>query len=399
MKTPPRVLRITTAPISLKVLLKGQLGFFQQQGFSVLAVSAAGSEVTAIQSQNIPHRVIPMTRSITPLQDLVCLIKLIRLMIAYKPHIVHTHTPKAGLLGMLAAFLCRVPIRIHTIAGLPLMESAGVKKRVLKVTEQITYACAHRLYPNSNGLLAYIKNEFNLSVTSFEKKDAAKFKVIGRGSSNGIDSHYFSRTAELVDTALNLRIKYGIPKETLVFGFVGRIVADKGIVELVEAFKQFLITMDARLLLIGEWEQHLDPLPEEILGFIQKNPKVIVPGYQQDVRPWLMVADVFTFPSYREGFPNAVMQACCLEIPCIVSDINGCNEIIENNNNGLLVPPKNTEALLKAMRTLAANSALRNNFAKKAHTYMVANFDQQYVWNELLFEYHELLNKNVANGD
>ncbi len=402
MTASPRIIRITTAPVSLKVLLKGQLNFFQKQNFEVLAVSADGKEVSDILSQQIAHRVIPMTRSITPFQDLYCLIQLIRLMRSFKPHIVHTHTPKAGLLGMMAAYLCRVPIRMHTIAGLPLMEATGMKRRILKLTERITFFCAHRLYPNSFGLLDFIHQEFKLlpepeKSLSNSSHARTKFKVIGNGSSNGIDTNYFSRTAKLEEEAQQLRLKWEVPNKSIVFGFVGRMVRDKGMVELVDAFRKIADTIDARLLLVGDFEHELDPLPQSTLDFIKNDPRVILPGFQQDVRPWLMMMDVFTFPSYREGFPNAVMQACSLEVPCIVSNINGCNEIIRNQINGLIVPSKSTEELMNAMKWLATHAEVRDTFAKKSREHLVANFDQHYLWNQLLEEYRSLLKSKCGD--
>ncbi|HYC85034.1 MAG TPA: glycosyltransferase, partial [Chryseosolibacter sp.] len=156
MKDKPRLLRVTTVPISLKLLLKGQLSFFANQGFDVLAASSPGPEVDALGQQGVAHAAIPMTRKITPLRDLQSLWQLVRLMHRYKPVIVHTHTPKAGLLGMIAAWMCRVPIRLHTVAGLPLMEAAGLKRQVLLVTERLTYLCATHVYPNSRGLQDFI---------------------------------------------------------------------------------------------------------------------------------------------------------------------------------------------------------------------------------------------------
>jgi glycosyltransferase involved in cell wall biosynthesis len=305
--------------MSLQYLLRGQLSFMKQQGFEVLAVSADGRERDQIIAEGIDHVIIPFTRKITPLQDLLCLVKLIRLFRAVKPDIVHTHTPKAGLLGMMAARFCGVKVRLHTVAGLPLMEARGLKQRILKMTEWMTYACATKVYPNAKGLWTYIESQFNIR--------QSKFAMIGNGSSNGIDSQYFNRTPELEAQARRIREKYSIRPQEIVFCFIGRVVRDKGIVELTQAFQDVVKHHPARLLIVGPLEQDLDPLPELVLNFLQTSPNVIMPGFQQDVRPWLMAGDVFVFPSYREGFPNVVMQACCLEVPCIVSDINGCNEI------------------------------------------------------------------------
>ncbi len=379
MQAKPRLLRITTASISLKLLLRGQLAYFQQQGFEVLTISADGIEVKDLEAEGIPHQVVPMTRKITPIQDLICLWKLIRVIQKFKPEIVHTHTPKAGLLGMMAARICSVPVRLHTVAGLPLMEATGLKRWVLKIAERITYSCAHQVYPNSKGLLKYIKEQ--LSIVN------RPLSIIGKGSTNGIDTTFFSSSPELKQKATAIRMTYQIPDNVVVFSFVGRIVKDKGIIELTDAFNKLSSIMEVRLMLVGPFEQELDPLPSRVMQFINDSKWVIKAGFQQDVRPWLLASDVFVFPSYREGFPNVVMQAACLKVPCIVSDINGCNEIIENNVSGLVVPPKNYHALFDAMVLMAADKKISSEFAEKAQQFVVDNYDQQYVWGELLKEY------------
>lgn len=383
----PRLLRITTVPVSLKLLLEGQFTFFQDQGFDVLTVSADGPEVAYLKKNQIRHQVVAMTRAITPLRDLFALWQLILIILKFKPAIVHTHTPKAGLLGMMAAWICRVPVRMHTVAGLPLMEAVGIKRSLLLLTEKITYVCAHRIYPNSSGLLKYIQSEF--------QTQSEKFKILGKGSSNGIDASYFSRNADLQKQALAIREQYNIGIDTIVFSFVGRLVKDKGIVELVQAFKKIKNSCPARLMLIGPFEENLDPLPVEIMTFIQNDNSVILPGFQHDVRPWMMASDVFVFPSYREGFPNVVMQAACLEIPCIVSDINGCNEIIQQNETGLYVQAKDSESLYSAMLLMANDKEKRISIGQKSREFVAKNFDRTYFWSELLNEYHESL---VASG-
>ncbi len=367
--------------MSLHYLLRGQLMFMKANGFDVLAISADGSERQAILDQGIDHIIIPFTRKITPLQDIRCLLALIVMFRKIKPDIVHTHTPKAGLLGMLAAWICRVPVRMHTVAGLPVMEAKGVKRLVLIMTERITCFCASRIYPNSSGLLHYMK-EKKLSI------DNSQLTIIGKGSSNGIDTTYFSLSDSLREQGKVIRQQYGIPDNAMVYGFVGRIVNDKGIGELTEAFRRIrTVRTDCYLLLVGPLEQDLDPLAHDDLDFLQADDHVIMPGFQSDVRPWLVAMDAFVFPSYREGFPNVVMQAACLEVPCIVSDINGCNEIIQQDETGLLVPPKNSNMLFAAMKRLAGDAVLRKVFAVNARKFVVEHFDQRFVWEEMLKEY------------
>jgi glycosyltransferase involved in cell wall biosynthesis len=353
-----------------------------EHGFDVLTASADGKEVVHLQNAGIRHEVVEMTRTISPLKDLKALVKLIRLMKRFKPDIVHTHTPKAGLLGMMAARIAGVPVRMHTVAGLPQMEAEGVKKSLLKLTEWITCFCAQRVYPNSFGLLRYL-NDYLPSFRS-------KFRVLGNGSTNGIDTSYFSANAALGEKAKALRHKYNVQDDELVYCFIGRIVSDKGINELLSAFEEISRTRRAKLFLVGMLENELDPLTSKSLAIIRDHPNVISLGYLDDVRLPLLASDVFVFPSYREGFPNVVMQAMCMGVPCIVSDINGCNELVEDGRTGLIIPVKDTEALKTAMLNMMEKEDERLCFAKRALENVRKNYEQQHVWELLLEEYRSL---------
>lgn len=375
----------------------------RENGFEVYTISADGTEVGEVVKEGVAHIAIPFTRQITPWKDLQCLVQLIRFVRRERPDIIHTHTPKAGLLGMLAARLCNVPLRMHTVAGLPLMETTGLKRRMLEITEVITYACATNVYPNSAGLKRFIEKHFGIT--------APKLKVIGKGSSNGIDVNHFHTTDALKAEAMRIRNGFQISAGDLVFCFVGRVVRDKGIVELVDAFRRVRAEASndprnhvtstthtdprqrhssMRLLIVGGFEQELDPLPDETVDFLKNDPDVMLAGFQRDVRPWLLASDVFVFPSYREGFPNVVMQASLLRLPSIVSDINGCNEIITANENGLIVPPKNADALAAAMKLLAADGALRQRFGDAAAAFVAAHYDRSVVWEAILSEYRQI---------
>jgi glycosyltransferase involved in cell wall biosynthesis len=388
MENKPRLLRITTVPISLKLLLKGQLTFFKNHGFEVLAVSSPEKEAQSIIDEGIRFEAVKMTRKITPLQDLAALFKLIFLIRQFRPHILHSHTPKAGLLGMMAAWICRVPVRLHTVAGLPLMEATGIKRKLLVLTERMTYFFASNIYSNSAGLRSYIHNTLRINKA---------MDIIGHGSSNGININYFARTPALELAGYEIRRKYSVSENDVVFSFVGRIVRDKGIVELIEAFRN-ISNMNAsirfKLIIVGPFEEELDPISKADVEFLKTNKDVILTGFQSDVRPWMLASDVFVFPSYREGFPNVVMQACCLKVPCIVSDINGSNEIITDQQSGLIVPVKNVTKLSHAMIELAENATKRKAFAERAYQFVVSNFDQQQIWQTLLKEYRALLAKH-----
>lgn len=386
-----KLIRLTTVPMSLQYLIKGQPRFMSNF-FEVLCVSSGPEKeldkVAVYEDVEVVQ--LEMTREITPVKDLMSLIKLVRLFKKEQPTIVHTHTPKAGVLGMLAANLVGVPIRLHTVAGMPLMESAGVKRKILDAVEKLTYACATKVYPNSQGLSDFIlQNNF---------AQAKKVKVIANGSSNGIDTRYFSPTHFSEQHNKDLRRQLGLQEKDFVFIFVGRLVGDKGINELVNAFRerpQKSLSLGEefreRLLLVGPLESDLDPLKPETLQEIESNPNIITTGFQADVRPYFAIANALAFSSYREGFPNVVMQAGAMGLPCIVSDINGCNEIIEEGRNGLIIPPKNTEALKTAMKRLLEDQDLYRQLKNNAREMITSRYEQKLVWEAILSEYQKLV--------
>ena len=375
-----KLVRITTVPVSLVVLLRGQLQFMSQF-YEVLAVSSKGAELNLLESQSgLRISEVNMTRKITPFKDLAALWNLYRLLKREKPEMVHTHTPKAGLLGMLAAQLAGVPVRLHTVAGMPLLERQGLIRKVLVVAEKLTYMCATRVYPNSHAMMQLIESHRYCS--------AKKLKVIGNGSSNGIDTSIFDPQLFTAQVKHNTRESLGICAGDLVYCFIGRMVADKGVKELVEAFVKINHhNRSTKLLLIGPFENDLDPLDQSTVDKILNHPSIIWKDFQADVRPFLSISDIFVFPSYREGFPNVVMQAGAMNLPCIVTNINGSNEIIHQEENGIIVPVKNSKALQDAMEQLTHNPALRKTLSMNARQMIVSRYDQHYVMNELLKEY------------
>lgn len=384
-----KLIRITTVPISFKVLLKGQLRFMASNGFDVKGVSSEGEELKEVrENEGIVMEAINMSRKITPFQDLKSLWEMWNFLRKEKPQIVHTHTPKAGIIGMLAARLAGVPHRLHTVAGLPLMEATGIKRKILNFVEKLTYSSATRVYPNSKGLYDFIlQNNFTQS---------NKLKIIANGSSNGINTAFFSPAQVSEIEKVALREKLNIQPDDFVFVFVGRIVSDKGINELIKAFSQLQTAenneqIGIKLLLVGGLESDLDPLNPETLAEINQNRDIISVGFQQDVRPFFAISDALAFPSYREGFPNVVMQAGAMGLPSIVSDINGCNEIIVEGENGLIIPPKNVEKLKEKMLTLAKDKNLYTKLKENSRRMIENRYEQSVVWKALLEEYEGLL--------
>jgi len=379
-----RLIRITTVPISLKVLLVDQLRFMNNH-FQVIGVSAEGKELKEVkEKEGIKTIPLNMSREITPFKDIVSLVKMIVLLLKERPDIVHTHTPKAGIVGMLASWICRVPNRLHTVAGLPVMEATGNKKRLLLFVEKITYFCATKVYPNSKGLEAYILEN---KLTSRNK-----LTVIGYGSSNGIDTDHFYKSDEILEESLKLKDKYDL-KDRFVFSFVGRIVKDKGINELVSSFDKLSKDFDdISLLLVGNYEDNLDPISEKSKKIIKENQNIIEAGYQSDIRSFLASSDCFILPTYREGFPNVVLQASSMELPCIVTNINGCNEIINHDKNGLIVEPKSEDELYLAMKRFLEDKDLVKTLAQNSRNNIVEKYDRKQFFKYLLKEYEEVIN-------
>lgn len=385
----PKLIRITTVPGSIRSLLKGQLRFMSDNGFEVVAISSnIERHIKEIEeTEGVRTVTVEMTRSLSLFKDILAVYSLYRVFRKEKPLIVHTHTPKAGTIGMLSAKLAGVPYRLHTVAGLPLLLARGPRRKLLDFVEKMTYSWATKVYPNSYGLYNIILEN---NYTS-EKK----LKVIGNGSSNGIDTTYFRRE-EISDTQKKeLKDSLGIMPDDFVYLFVGRIVKAKGINELINAFSEINKKHNnTKLILVGVFEKHLDPLEPETEKVIRENNSIISVGYQRDVRPYFAIADVFVLPTHREGFPNVLMQACAMGVPSIATDINGCNEIIQHGTNGIIVPPHDSDALLEKMLYLHKMTEERKGIAERSRKSITDNYERRYVWGEILNEYHAVINKS-----
>lgn len=386
----PKLFRVTTVPESLNILLRGQHKFMSTNGFEVIGISSAGNALYEVsQEEEIRVIEINMSRKITPIKDFLSVYNLYKLIKKEKPIIVHSHTPKAGAVAMMAAKIANVPIRLHTVAGLPLMEAKGIKRKLLNFVEKVTYACATKVYPNSKGLYDFIVEEELIS--------SIKMKIIANGSSNGIDTSYFDSERISEKQREEFLTRLNIQKKDFVFIFVGRLVGDKGINELIDAFAR-IKDSNVKLLLVGGLESDLDPLKSETIHEIDNNKNIISVGFQKDVRPYFAISHCLVFPSYREGFPNVVMQAGAMGLPSIVSNINGCNEIIQEGINGSIIPSKDRESLYTVMHKIISDEAWRKQLAGNARDIIVSHYEQKLVWDALLIEYkHLLIQKGIKN--
>lgn len=372
-----KLLRITTISDSLFGLLKGQLNFFNHY-YDVVGVASGNKCLTSVALREGVRVIdVPMRREINLLFDVQSLIILVALFIKERPYIVHTNTPKASLLSMIAAWITRVPNRIYTVTGLRFETTTGTLRYVLMIMERITCWCATKVIPEGEGVKRTLLAEKITNKT---------LHVILNGNINGIDIEYFQRSRDVILSADIFM------SNSFTYIFVGRLVKDKGINELIHAFVRLYQRYSGiRLLLVGSFDSKLDPLEENTYQLIHNHEAISFVGFQEDVRPCFAAADVLTFPSYREGFPNVVLQAGAMGLPAIVTDISGCNEIIKDGVNGKIIKPKDETLLYETMKWFYEHKDGEVlSMAKQARPMVVSRYEQNKVWEALLKEYQSL---------
>jgi glycosyltransferase involved in cell wall biosynthesis len=371
---------ITTVPLSLATLIKGQPKYLSQF-FNVSLVTSDEPINAQIEAyEGVKVYPINMSRQITPLADLKSLFKIYLYFLKSKPDIVYSFTPKAGLLAMIASFFARVPFRVHNIVGMPLMEASGAKKKLLRLIEQTTYLFATELFCNSFGLQKYIK----------ENLTDKEVTVIGDGSINGIDGEFFQDTF-LDSKKLALRANLNIKRDDFVLLFVGRVVRDKGINELIEAFaivnKRY---KNIKLIIVGDFEEHLNPIDKQSMELMKKSPNIIQTGFKKDIRPYLAIANLFVLPSYREGLPNSLLEAGSFGVPLMATDINGCNEIIINGKNGILVQKKSVNSLVKNIIRIIEDKDLYKILKNNVRISILKRYNQKSYLERLKYKLENL---------
>lgn len=372
-----KIIRAVTVPMSLgfcrEVMIK-----LRDNGHEMVAVTSPGPELDSLRDKDGFKTIeVAMERRMAPFKDIKSLFKLIKVFRKEKPDVVHSMTPKAGLLCMMVGKVTGVPVRIHTFTGLVWPTSTGLKRAILKMTDRITCACATHVIPEGQGVLNDLKSG---------KITRKPMKVLGYGNVMGIDLERFNPE----------RFVRKANDGTTTFLFVGRIVGDKGINELVEAFvalnKEYPNT---RLKLVGRYEENLDPIKPETKQIIDEHECIELAGarYGDDLLQEYMDADVFVMPSYREGFPNTVIEAGAMNLPSVVTDINGSREIITDGENGLIVPPQTIEPLYTAMKRLIEDETLRNSIIQNARPMIASRFEKSFVQQCLIDFYNEIIKK------
>ena len=370
-----KIIRTSTVSTSLNTFCRGTLRRLAQT-YDVVAVSTPDDELHEMaQREGVRVVGVAMRRPISPLHDLRSLLRLIRVFRRERPDMVHSITPKAGLLSMIAAWVCRVPVRLHTFTGLVFPTAAGLKQKILILTDRITCACATHIVPEGEG----VKNDLiNYGITR------KPLRVLGYGNVRGVDMQHYSRTPEVMAAAQPIMRSGGFT-----FAVVGRVVRDKGINELVQAFARLNAQEPAtRLILVGRFEDDLDPVLPQTRQTIEQNDAIEAVGSQADVRPWLAASDALVFPSYREGFPNVVLEAGAMGLPSIVTDINGSREIIVEGKNGVIVPPRDADALYAAMLRFIEAPAEVAQMAANAREMIASRFEKSFV-EQCLFDYYK----------
>lgn len=370
-----KIVRAATIGMSLNIFCKGLLKELTDEGYEVLALSSPDADLEELGKREGVRTVgVKMARRVSPLKDMVSLFQLIRVFKREKPDMVHSMTPKAGLLCMMAARMTNVPVRLHTFTGLVWPTATGLTRKILMMTDKITCACATHVVPEGEG----VKRDLQRCITQ------KPLKVLGYGNVKGVDLDYWKRTSSAVESQM------------FTFVFVGRIVREKGINELVSAFVRLNKKhADTRLLLVGPYEENLDPILPETKRVIDECEAIEAVGSQKDVRPFYEQSDVLVFPSYREGFPNVVIEAGAMDLPSIVTDINGSREIVENGKNGLIVPARDEQMLYEAMQWMVNHPDERQKMIENARSMVASRFEQGFVRQCLKDYYKSILDDKI----
>jgi glycosyltransferase involved in cell wall biosynthesis len=379
-----RLLHITTVSMSL-TFLRGQIGFMRRRGLDVSVISSPGPELAEIaHAEGAVTLAVPMRRQITPLKDMSAVVALVGAMRRLRPTIVHAHTPKGGLLGMIAAALCRVPVRVYHMRGLPLMGATGWKRQLLRVTERMACGLAHEVICVSH------------SVRS-EAVEAGlcpphRIRVLLGGSGNGVDaSGRFDPARQGDAVRRRVRTELGIGDDDVVLGFVGRIVRDKGVVELAAAWQVLRREHpEAHLVLVGPFEPQ-DPLPPQLEAALRADERVHLVGMTWDTPPLYAAMDLAVLPTYREGFPNVPLEAAAMELPMVATRIPGCIDAVVDGVTGLLAEPRDAVDLAATLRRYLADPALRREHGRAGRRRVLRDFRPAGIWEAVFDQYVRLL--------
>jgi glycosyltransferase involved in cell wall biosynthesis len=394
MQTPSfhrvRLVHVMTSPLSLG-FFAGQVAFMKQRGLDITMVASPGEELDKFGTEEcVSVEAVEMPRRITPAGDAIAVAHLYRQFRKIRPTIVHAHTPKGGLLGTVAAWLARVPVRIYHVRGLPFMTATGGRRLLLRLTEKISCALAHEVLCVSASIRDVAVAEGLCRST--------KIRVLGNGSGNGVDAIDHFDPQRLASQREQTRANHGIPSGALVAGFVGRIVRDKGLSELVESWAELRREFDQlHLLLVGSFEPR-DPVPDDVSDVLRSDPRVHLAGPQRDPAPFYAAMDLVVLPTYREGFPNVPLEAAAMAIPVVATQIPGCIDAVQDGVTGTLVPAHDAVSLGSAIRSYLVDAQLRTRHGRAGRERVLLDFRPQTVWEALYEHYDRLLTAARSAG-
>jgi len=377
-----RVVNILTSSLTAR-FLEGQPEYFEKKGFEIVIVSSAGGELSKAQRKGARTIAVPMAREISPWRDLLSLWRIWRVLSRLRPTITNVATPKAGLLGGIAAWACRVPCRYYSLIGLRCETTTGFKRKLLILTERIACLCAHRVICVSESMR---QKALDLGIV-----DANRTVVLASGSYAGVDTKRFAPTPEVLRHADQIRRNLSIPREAPVVGFVGRLTRDKGIAELVEAYSLLRKRIpELRLLLVGEVEE-ADPLPSETHCLMESDPRIIQTGFVEDPVPSYHIMDVLALPTHREGFGNAAIEANAAGKPVVAARATGVVDSVIDGLTGILVPVGDAKALAGALELVLEDSSLAVALGGAGRERALRDFRQETVWDAIIQEYLQQL--------
>jgi len=368
------------------MVLAARVRALRAAGFRVVLICSPGSLLDEIaSSEDIEALPIPIERGMAPIADAVSLLRLWRALRSLRPAMTEFSTPKAGLLGNLAAWLCGIPVRVYLLRGLRLETLTGLKHRLLLTAERVASACAHHVLCNSESLRA--------KALALRIAPAHKVRMIGSGSSQGVDIFRFSPRPGTIREGL------GIPRDVPVIGFVGRLTRDKGVPELIEAFEQIVrVVPTARLLLVGWFDQSDDALDESLRHRILSHPGIVYTGYVPDTAPWYRAMDMLVLPTWREGFPNVVLEAAATGIPVITTLSTGSRDAVLAEVTGLLIPAGYPQAIVEAVLRLIRNRDECVRMGRAGRAWIIEQFLNEHVLGLTIGFYRELVQASAPKG-
>jgi len=387
-----KVIHITTVPFTFRFYV-GHIRFLKSQGVEVKAISSPGDELGSLEEvgrrEGIAIHPVPMARRISPVKDLVCLWELCRVLRRERPDIVHSHTPKGALLGTIAARAVGVKVVLMTINGLRQMTKDGLSRHVLDIATWLPCRLADRVWCDCASLRDYL--------LAGRLCPPEKTILFGSGSVMGVDAETtFSPQRCGREVRAAIRAEHGIPRDARVLGYLGRIVADKGMRELAAAWRDLRDQYpDLHLLLVGPFDS-TDSLSAADEALFRTDDRIHLTGLRNDAAEHLAAMDIFVMPSYREGFGVVNIEAAAMALPVVSTRIPGCVDSVRDGLTGTLVPPRDAEMLRVAIVRYLNDPSLRCQHGQAGRDRVLREFRPEDVWQSLYRLYLELIGEQSA---